>query len=561
MSRNVFDSLRESEECFRQLAENTREVFWMLDAASGRLLYLSPTFEQLWGIPRHTLYDHLEDFLKVVHPDDVDRVADRLARIGEVAQDGAERELEYRIVRPDGEVRWVAVRAFPIRDAAGGVYRIGGLIADVSERRASDMALRRAHAELERRVAERTAELSESNQHLRREATERARAEQALRLSQEQLREQFAELEQLYRTAPIGLALHDTSLRFVRINERLAAIDGLPIEAHIGRSIRDILPDIGKMVMPVLEMVLASGQAALDIEVQGSTPAEPGVRRHWTTNYYPLRAADGRVVGVQAIVQDISERVWAEERARRHLEDLAHVSRVSTMGEMAAGIAHELNQPLAAIANFAFVGLHTLEGDRSQRSEELRTLLTELTDQALRAGEIVERLRSFVKKTHSPRTDVSVNVLIADVLRLIDAEIRLTGTRVRVDLAPSVGWIEADAIQIQQVVLNLLRNALEAMTRTPPESRALTLTSSARAAGCVEVAVADSGPGIPRQEGEKIFDAFFTTKPGGMGLGLAISRSIVEDHGGRLWAERGDAGGAVFRFMLPVAKDSREGAH
>lgn len=432
--------------------------------------------------------------------------------------------------------------------------------AERSQLQRAQEALRDAHDELERRVAWRTAELSESNERLQREAIERQRAEEALRNSEERLREQFAELEQIYRTAPIGLALHDRSLRWVRINERLAAIDGLPVEAHIGRTLQEVIPDIAQIVAPILEKVLDSGEPVLDLEIQGTTPAEPNVRRSWIASYYPLKAADGRVLGVSAIIQDISERAWAEERARRHLDDLAHVSRLSTMGEMAAGLAHELNQPLAAMANFAFVGLRTLDGEQSPRADALRSVFTELSDQALRAGDIVEHVRAFTRKAHPPRALVGLNELIGDVLRLVDSEMRLNGVRPEVRLDGHIGSINADAIQIQQVLLNLLRNALEAMETTEPRSRRLVITSS-QPAGAIEVQVADTGQGVSGGDTEKLFDAFFTTKTDGMGMGLAISRSIIEDHGGRLWAEVAPGGGAVFRFTLPPAKEARDRAN
>lgn len=363
------------------------------------------------------------------------------------------------------------------------------------------------------------------------------------------------ELEQLYRTAPIGLSLHDLSLRYVRINERLAAINGRPVEAHIGKMLRDVVPEIAVTVEPLLARVVESGEAILDIEVRGSTPARPDVERLWMTSYYPLKAKSGEVLGVNAVVLDISERVWAEQRARQHLEDLAHVSRLSTMGEMAAGIAHELNQPLTAMANFAFIGMHTLDGDKTEKAESLRDLFTELSEQALRAGDIVQHLRAFVRKSSPPRGRLSISALIADVLTLMDADLRLHGICREVISSQERLEARADAIQIQQVVVNLLRNAVESMIETPGDERRLTIEASLLGQGFVEVTVADTGPGLSAADCERIFAAFFTTKATGMGMGLAISRSIVEDHGGRLWAERGARGGAVFRFTLPRIED------
>jgi signal transduction histidine kinase len=210
------------------------------------------------------------------------------------------------------------------------------------------------------------------------------------------------------------------------------------------------------------------------------------------------------------------------------------------------------------MANFAFIGLHKLESPSSEESQELRGLFQELSDQALRAGDIVQRLRDYTRKVPPQRIDVPVNDLIHDVLTLIDAELRLRSVRPQLTLGDALPNVRVDPIQIQQVILNLLRNAVEAMTETPPAELRLTVVTAAPGDGLVEVAVSDSGSGLSEENIDRIFDAFFTTKPEGMGMGLAISRSIIEDHGGRLWGESAPAGGATFRFTLPTVVDDRD---
>jgi PAS domain S-box-containing protein len=550
-------SLRESEERFRQLAENAREVFWLMDVDAGKILYLSPTFESLWGLPVTALYERAESFLDLVHPEDRVMVRRRFGELAGIGRSGElERQLQYRIIRPtDGEQLWMQVRAFPIRDADGRAYRIGGLIEDITMRKVAEAALYQSRQALERRVAERTAELSRSNESLRQEALERERAENALRRSEEELRRQFSELELIYNTAPIGLAVLDPSLHFVRINQRLAATNGVSVEGHIGRHIREVIPTISPLVEPHLRKVLESGEHIPDFELRGPMPSQPGRVAHWISSYYPLKSLEGAVIGIGAIVQDISERVWAEEKARRSLEDLAHVARLSTMGEMTTGLAHELNQPLAAMANFSFIGLHMLEESSSTEMKEVRELFREISDQALHAGEIVQHLRDFARKEPGQRVEIALNDLVHDVLTLVDAELRVSMVELHLALLDSLPAVHADPIQIQQVILNLLRNAVEAMAETPPETRRLTITTSVPEKGAVEVAVSDSGPGLREEDATRLFDAFFTTKANGMGMGLAISRSIVEDHGGRLWGESVPRGGATFRFTLPTAED------
>jgi signal transduction histidine kinase len=412
-----------------------------------------------------------------------------------------------------------------------------------------------ARSQLERRIDERTAELSRSNELLTEEAAERRRVEKALRKSEAQLREQFTELEHLYRHAPIGLCLQDKDLRYVRINERLAAINGRPVAAHIGRTLEEMVPEVATTVGPVMREVLDSGEPALDVEVHGITPAEPDIERHWLTSYYPVRSPDGLVLGLSVVVQDISELKWAEQRARQHLESLAHVSRLSTMGQMATGIAHELNQPLAAMANYAFIGQQKTQKEGSAPLAEIRALFDGLSELALRSGEIVQHLRAFVNKAQPERAVTSVNGLVRDVLMLVATELSESGLEPNLDLDEELPTVHADAIQIQQVVLNLVRNAVDAMAESEPSLRTLAITSRSVEGG-IEIAVRDTGSGLSKEEADRVFDAFYTTKELGMGMGLGISRSIIEDHGGRLWAESNPDGGAIFRFTLPRSAES-----
>jgi PAS domain S-box-containing protein len=520
----------------------------------GRLLYVSPTFERMWGTSLAALYERTERFLDAVHPEDRARVAENMQSFrADIPADFTGAEIEYRLLHPNGDMRWVRVRAFPVRDAQNQIFRMGGLIDDITEQKAVEAALIRALDDLERRVHERTAELLRSNESLRVEATERKRAESALRESETRLREQFSELENLYRHAPIGLCLHDTEMRYVRINERLAAINGHPASAHIGRTLGEMAPEMEATVGPIIRRVLETGESALDIELQSPAAAEPEITRSWLTSYYPLTSSDGRTLGVSAVVQDISEIKWAEDRARQHLENLAHVSRLSTMGQMATGLAHEINQPLATITNYAFAGRRKLEKSGTVDTAEIHQLFDDLLMQALRAGEIVQHLRAFVNKAPQRRTTTSVNTLIRDVLDLMESQFRLNDVRPVPTLDAGTVHVSADAIQIQQVIVNLIRNALDAMATVPPRDRQLAITSTC-ADKRIEVAVRDSGTGLSSDELAHVFEAFYSTKGEGMGMGLAISRSIIEAHGGRLWAEANPNKGMVFRFTLPETR-------
>jgi len=245
----------------------------------------------------------------------------------------------------------------------------------------------------------------------------------------------------------------------------------------------------------------------------------------------------------------IERRELAEEQARRHQADLAHVLRVQTMGEMAAGLAHEINQPLGAIANYA-QGCRRRIASGSLTEAELMEMLNSIAAEALRAGQTIRHLRSLVRKQESQREATDVNRIVHDALELTEPDTRASGVTVRIALADDLPPVLVDRVQIEQVVLNLLRNAVEAMHDCRGDALLIVETRT-DGAGSVEVAVRDTGVGLPADGGALLFEPFITDKATGLGMGLAISRSIVELHGGRIWAEPNGARGTAFRFTLP----------
>ncbi|MCB2102000.1 MAG: PhnD/SsuA/transferrin family substrate-binding protein [Rhodobacterales bacterium] len=257
------------------------------------------------------------------------------------------------------------------------------------------------------------------------------------------------------------------------------------------------------------------------------------------------------------------ERRRAEDRARRRQEELAHVHRLSTLGGVATGLAHELNQPLSAIANYASGGLRRLGGGTLDAAAQ-RDLLERIAAQAGRAGDVIRRIRDLVRKQEPVRAPLAVNDLVIETLDLLDGECRQRGVRLDLDLDTGLPAPPADRVRIQQVLINLIRNALEAMAEAPPDRRRLGLTSRATATD-LRITVADTGPGLPADDpaGERLMTAFTTTKDDGLGLGLSISRTIVEDHGGRLTADTpppdgsGALPGARFHVILPLAPNDR----
>ena len=262
------------------------------------------------------------------------------------------------------------------------------------------------------------------------------------------------------------------------------------------------------------------------------------------------RWVDGRVVRM-AIATDITDRKRVEEAERQQKERLHRTARLITMGEMASTLAHELNQPLGAISNYANGCVKRLQSDDFRR-EELLAAMQKASFQAERAGKIIRRIREFVRKSEPRRAAVDLEEVIEDAVSFAEIDAGRAGVKVRSEIEPGLGPVSADRIMIEQVVLNLVRNGIDAMAGAGNRANALVVRARRVDDRSAEVAVVDRGTGIPAAERARLFTPFFTTKPDGMGMGLNICRSIIEFHQGRLWEEPNPEGGTIFRFTLPL---------
>jgi two-component system sensor kinase FixL len=282
--------------------------------------------------------------------------------------------------------------------------------------------------------------------------------------------------------------------------------------------------------------------------------------QHKDGTLFPLEIAVGEVIGPDGrlfagIVRDITDRKKAEAEARRHMNELAHVMRLRSMGELASGLAHEVNQPLTAIISNAQACLRLLDNGRAE-PELVREVLQQIARQGERAAEVIRRLRKYVEKGELEKAPSDINSSVVEVLKLLSHELQVHRVRVEVDIAPHLPKVPMDRVQIEQVLVNLIRNAIEAMEEDdtlPATLRIVTEEAPLAGAAGVRVAVRDNGPGFSADIGDQLFEAFYTTKPGGLGQGLSICRRIVEAHGGRIRAEPAQPGGAQFSFWLPLA--------
>lgn len=418
---------------------------------------------------------------------------------GRLKETGALKDVEIEMLRRDGTSLPVVVNATAVRDDAGNFVMTRSTVFDMTEIKRAGQALRDSEDRF-RRLAEATAE---------------------------------------------GIAIHEGGT-ILDANEALARMFGYDRRELIGK-IRT------ELVIPA-----SSG----DYATAGNAPSvtdEPryetlGVRRNGSTFPIEVRGKQipyqGRIAQVTA-VRDLTEQKQTEDRARQHQEQLAHVLRLSTMGEMAAGLAHELNQPLTSISNYAQGCLRRIQSGADIPAEFVE-VLSQVTLQAHRAGEIISRLRNFVRKQESQLSKVNINDVVREAVAFLAPEAHQSGLIIDLELAEGLPAIDVDVIQIEQVLLNLLRNACEALRDGALWPRRIVVATLAGDRGTIEVGVRDTGPGVSPAVAERLFQPFFTTKSDGMGLGLSISKSIIETHGGRLWAMPNPDRGMTFRFALPA---------
>jgi C4-dicarboxylate-specific signal transduction histidine kinase len=410
-----------------------------------------------------------------------------------------------------------------------------------AEQRRAEQEVRRLNEELEARVIERTAELERVNRALQAEIAERARTADELRQSEAAVSAVIENADDAIWS--IDRELHVTACNAV-VRRRFLAAHGMELPDDLAAFPAAARREVDEFWVPLYRRGLAGER----FEV-AHVSDQPSGRRYFVTSFNPILRG-GVVTGLAIFSSDVSERHRAEEAARQHQAELTHVLRLSTMGEMAAGLAHEINQPLAAIVNYATGSGRRLR-DRPDDVASVLPVIDSIAAEGLRAGEIIRRLRHLIRKDTARQDWVDLNELTSEALRIVEPEARQQSVAVQCDLADDLPRLLGDGIQIEQVVLNLLRNAIEAMSASHEPRRLHVLTRSLGGDG-VELSVRDSGPGLPPDVADQVFEPFFSTKPTGLGMGLSISRTIAESHNGRLWAIANPDGGATFRLRLPL---------
>ena len=530
-------SLRESEARLRELADAMPQIVWTA-TPDGRMDYFNQRWYDLTGADRNTSRD--QSWLSMTHPED--RKVTFEAWRHAVAT-GGQCEVEHRLqVRDTGEFRWHLARAFPVKDRTGAVLRWYGSCTDIHDQKRVEQELRDSRIDLEARVIERTRELSTAIVQLREEIAERAGAERALRSSEERFGKAF------HSSPDAIMIVRQQDFRFIEVNAKWETMFGYSRAEVIGRSADQLGlimdTDHGKRARAQLQ-----SQGYLhDFEVE--TRTRSGEILQVVLMIDALEMAGGPCYLIN--MRDITARKRAEMDAESQRRELAHLSRVASMGELSGALAHELNQPLAAILANTRAAQRIMTRTSPDLSE-IREILEDIASDDRRAGDVIARLRELLKKGEGQQSEVDLNELVAEVRTLLHSELIRRRVSVNTELAPSLPRVLVERVQIQQVLLNLVSNACDAMAGTNGNQRQVLIRTELTQEGRVLLSVRDRGHGIPEGQLEQIFDPFFTTKENGLGLGLAICRSIVTAHRGRLWAENNASRGAIFHLALNQA--------
>ena len=584
---------------------------------------------RLFGIDPETLVTP-EQLLNLVHPADRELVETKL---GSAARGSSEYDMDHRVVRPDGSVVWLQARGDLERDEQGAPASLIGTVVDITERKL---------------------------------------IEEELLISHEEVQKQYTELEQLYENLPVGLCLVGRDFRFIRINKMLAEINGSPVDDHIGRTVREIIPELADRVERAYRQVLETGEPIIDLEVQGTTQADPETTRSWLVSYYPIESSDGTVSFVSTTVTDATERkkaevllkesearfrmiyeygpvmidaydskgrcimfnkecekvfgwsaeeayamddplalfypdpeirrqivetvtnkprkvfrewkqtrkdgseavcLWAnfklpdgfvlnlgyditerrqsEEDMRQLRSELLHTTRVLTMGEFTGALAHELNHPLGSILNNANAAKRVLEHEEPDL-DEVREIIADIISEDKRASDVIQRLRDLMQKAEIELTSLAMNDVIEEVISLMHSDLVIKNISVSKQLARKLPEVDGDRIQLQQVFLNLIINATDAMKES--NKKHLHISTAKHAGGGVIICVKDSGSGFEEQGIDNVFEPFFTTKKEGMGMGLTITQTIIKALHGDVWVENNKEGGASIFVTLPASE-------
>jgi PAS domain S-box-containing protein len=482
------------DEMCRRIVSAVPDGVWVVDP-QGQTIFNNKRMAEILEAGTESLSG--QSCFDCVFPEDLPEAQRQFAK----GMAGNRQPFDFRLRRNDGSEIWVSISCGPVVDDSGAVVGLLGLFAEITERKLAE------------------AKSSESEERFRNMAN----------------------------CAPvmIWMAGEDKLCEF--FNQGWLAFTGRSLGQEIGNGwVQGVHPDD---MQHCLETYHSAFDGRRPFEMEYRLRRHDGEYRWVLDTGAPRFAAEGKFMGYVGTAVDISDRKQAEEADRR----VEHLQRLAVMGQLTAAIAHELSQPLTAISNNVDTAAELLNMAKPPL-DELGEIISDIRADGSRASEVIHRIRNFVLKRELRMEPLDLNSLVADTLGLLAGDARRRGVQVRAELTPENPLVIGDRTQLQQVLINLAINGLDAMAKTPRAARCLTVQTRSNGGDFV-VAVMDCGDGVAPEHFPRLFESFFTTKREGMGLGLFLARSIVESHHGRIWAENRPGGGAIFRFALPTAQN------
>ena len=498
------DAVRASERDLKLIIDTIPALAWSA-RADGSAEFFNQLYLDYMGLSAEQAGDW--GWTSVVHPDDLNGLAATWQRILNSENPG---EIEARLRRHDGEFRWFLFRASPLHDEKGSIVKWYGINTDIDRRKRAEADLRRAYLH-------------------------------------------FADAQKLSKTGSFLSDLLVDEHYWSEEARRIFEFD--PASKVTVQMFRDrIHPED----LPSMDAVIGRGMEGVDVEFAFRIVTSRGVR-HLRGTAHVIEEVGGSRPLFSGALQDVTEIKAAEDALNNARSELAHVARVTTLSAFSASIAHEVNQPLSGIITNAGTCLRMLNGDPPNVEGARETARRTLRDGS-RAADVITRLRTLFSKKEFAVEPLDLNEATREVIALSLSDLQRNQVILRVELADDLALVTGDRVQLQQVILNLLRNASDAMVAVGDRPRQMLIKTEREDGDCVRLTVQDAGVGVDRQSMDKLFDAFYSTKGGGMGIGLSVSRSIIERHHGRLWMEPNDGPGATFSFSIPRDPENVTGA-
>lgn len=494
--------LTDSEKTFRSFRQNMDVVFWVADNTYNTL-YISPAYEKIWGRTCESIYENPMSWMDSIHPDDREKVTP--LSYDEYKEKNS-RQFEFRIHRPDGSWRWISNKTFLIEGSEDGTYQHCGISTDITEQKTLELRLKQSEEDYETLLA----------------------------------------------ASPVGVFKCDADGNCYYANDRLSQLLGQPKASMMQKGwMTSVHPDdLGPMYAKWEQCV--DEERPYEFECRYLHKDDSIV---WV--YIQIIAEfnkEKKSTSYLGTATEITSLRVLEAKHRKHQSEYAHLARLNTAGEMLSGIAHELNQPLAAISQYLSGSIHIVEQQQQPETSIILPALKKAQKQALRAGKMIHQYKNFLKKDCLNYEKTDLNDLIDDAINLVGHELNLENIELHRSFGATLPAVLADKIQIEQVILNLLNNAVDAMKTDSISTnhRKITITTRVLCSKTIEVSIQDSGIGLNSNNIGKFFNPFVTTKEKGMGIGLSISKEIIHKHGGTLSGRNCDTGGAEFTFTLPI---------